>query len=411
MKKLIKGFLCILSFFVTVVFVLIAYTQTKIENEYFVSDISKLNINCSLPIKCNTDKISVSRVGANVTNRALYNVEIKLLGVFPVTNTNVNITNAKTVDVLGTPFGIKIYTDGVLVIGLNNFKSNGSNVCPVKESGVMVGDYILSINGVYVYSNKDVERIVKINKDKSLNIVFSRNGQNKSATVYPKISDKDGRYHLGAWVRDSSAGIGTLTFYDSETKVVAGLGHGICDNDTGKLLSVSLGSIVPAEIFSVNKSDNDAAGELCGRFKNTEFTREILNSTCGVYGYGSNKYTKYKSLQIANHGEITKEDKAYILTTLSGITPKLYECKIIEIKTGTKIKNLVIEVTDSELINKTGGIVQGMSGSPIIQNGKLIGAVTHVLVDDPTKGYGIFAENMLETAQSVAESNKLKEAS
>ena len=410
MKKFLKGILCVLTTFVTVVFILIAYTETKVESEYFVSDISKLNINCSVPIKFDTDKKSISRVGANVTNKALYDIEIKLWGVFPVTNTNVNITDTKTVDVLGTPFGIKIYTDGVLVIGLNNFKSNSTDVCPAKKSGIIVGDYIISINGVYVYSNKDVEKIVKSNKDKPLDIVFNRNGQNKSAIAYPKISDNDNCYHLGAWVRDSSAGIGTLTFYDRETNVVAGLGHGICDSDTGKLLSVNLGSIVPAEIISVNKNDKKATGELCGRFINTEFTKAILNSNCGVYGYGSNQYTKYKSLQVANHGEITKEDKAYILTTLNGTTPKLYECKIIEIKTGTKIKNLVIEVTDSELINKTGGIVQGMSGSPIIQNGKLIGAVTHVFFDDATKGYGIFAENILYTEETLL-NEQLKEAS
>ena len=411
MKKLFKSIFYITTVLSVAVFSLIAYTGKEIESEYFVSDISKLNINCSMPIEIDADNEIINKVDAKVTKKALYDVEIKLLGIIPVTNTRVNITEAKMVDVLGTPFGIKIYTDGVLVIGLNDFKHNEVNVCPARESGIKTGDYILSINGLYVYSNDDVQKIVSAKKTNPLKVVYSRNGKNNTTTIYPKISDKDGNYHIGAWVRDSSAGIGTLTFYDNETNVVAGLGHGICDSDTGKLLSVNLGSIVPAEIISINKSDSKATGELRGRFINTEYTKQILNSNCGIYGYSDKEYSKFETLEMANHCEITTKDKAYILTTVSGTTPKLYECKIIEIKQGGKTKNLVIEVTDAELINTTGGIVQGMSGSPLIQNGKLVGAVTHVLVDDPTKGYGIFAETMLETAQNVAENNKLKDAS
>lgn len=399
MKKFFKLFFCLLIASSTIIFSLIAYAESKVEEEYFVSDIKKLSINCGLPVSINSNE-KISRAGAVKNKNTKYNAELKLFNVFPVANTDINIISAKSVDVLGTPFGIKIYTDGVLVTSLKSFYSDGVECCPAKEAGLKAGDYIITVNGVYVYSNKDMKKIVNSNKDLPLKFVYSRDGKRYSGIATAKISDTDNAYHIGAWVRDSSAGIGTLTFYDNSNNVVAGLGHGICDSDTGKLMSVSLGSIVPAQIVDIEKGTKSTTGELCGRFLNSEYTNSILNSERGIYGYSDSLYTKYKTMQVANHSEIEK-GKAYILTTVSDTQPNLYECEIIELKTNTGTKNIVIKVTDKDLISKTGGILQGMSGSPLLQNGKLIGAVTHVLVDDPTKGYGIFAENMLETARSV----------
>lgn len=410
MKRFFKIIFVLAFVFSTIVFSIVAYADTKVENEYFVSDINKLKLNCKIPIKYSTDKINLKSVDASSTKKQCYEIEAKAFGVFPVKSTSVNITEEKLVDVLGTPFGIKLYTNGVLVISTNSFLSGNTECCPALEGGIKAGDYLISINSIKVLSNNDVEKIVLKNQGKPLNILFSRNGKKLWATVTPKISDKDDVYRLGVWVRDSSAGIGTLTFYDNESNTVAGLGHGLCDSDTTKLLSVGDGCIVPAEIVSVAKSTKSASGELCGRFLNGEYSNYIENSNCGIYGNSDNVYIKYKTLPLGNHAEII-QGKAEILTTIDGIKPQLYDCEIINIKHDSETKNLVIEITDNELLEKTGGIVQGMSGSPIIQNGKLIGAVTHVLVDDPTKGYGIFAENMLETAQSVAECNKLKDAS
>lgn len=409
MKRLVK-FLFTISFVIaTSVFSVVAYADSKIENTYFVSDINKLNFNCNIPINYDADNIELKSVGANRSKKQCYNVEVKAFGVFPIKNTSVNISEEKMVDVLGTPFGIKLYTRGVLVISTNAFTSENTECCPAKDCGIKAGDYLISINNINVSSNNDVEKIVLKNEDKPLNIVFSRNGQKLSATITPKISDKDGKYKIGVWVRDSSAGIGTLTFYDSNTSTVAGLGHGLCDSDTTKLLSVGDGSIVPAEIVSLEKSTKSASGELCGRFLTGTYTNDISNRNSGIYGKSDNVYIKYQTLPLANHAEII-EGKAQILTTIDGTTPRLYDCKIIEIKQSSKTKNLVIEITDEELINKTGGIVQGMSGSPILQNGKLVGAVTHVFLENSRKGYGIFAENMLETAQLVSE-QQLKIAS
>ena len=410
MKRFFKIIFVLAFVFSTIVFSIVAYADTKVENEYFVSDINKLKLNCKIPIKYSTDKIKLKSVDASSTKKQCYEIEAKAFGVFPIKSASVNITKEKIVDVLGTPFGIKLYTNGVLVISTNSFLSGNTECCPAREGGIKAGDYLISINSIKVLSNNDVEKIVLKNQGKPLNILFSRNGKKLLTTCTPKNSDKDGKFKIGVWVRDSSAGIGTLTFYDNQTNTVAGLGHGLCDSDTTKLLSVGDGCIVPAEIVSVVKSTKSASGELCGRFLNGEYSNYIENSNCGIYGNSDNVYVKYKTLPLGSHAEIIK-GKAQILTTIDGTKPQLYDCEIINIKHDSEIKNLVIEITDNELLEKTGGIVQGMSGSPILQNGKLVGAVTHVLVDDPTKGYAIFAENMSETAQSVAESNKLKNAS
>ena len=211
-------------------------------------------------------------------------------------------------------------------------------------------------------------------------------------------------------MRDSSAGIGTLTFYSPAHKTICGLGHGVCDSDTGKLLTHNSGELVKAEILDLNKGEAGDPGELIGRFKKKNISELNINNETGVYGKCNMDIAQNSLTEIALKQEI-EVGNAEILTTISGETPKYYKCKIEKISHNNSItKNMVVCITDEELIAKTGGIVQGMSGSPILQNGKLIGAVTHVLVDDPTKGYGIFAENMLETAQSVAE-EQLKEAS
>ena len=191
---------------------------------------------------------------------------------------------------------------------------------------------------------------------------------------------------------------------------VCGLGHGICDVDTGKLLTLNSGELVKAEILDVDKGSSGDPGELIGRFKDEHFSNLKINNETGVYGNCNLSYDNNSLTELALKQEI-KVGYAEILTTVNGEIPKYYKCKIEKIAHNNSItKNMVVKITDEELIEKTGGIVQGMSGSPIIQNGKLIGAVTHVLVDDPTKGYAIFAENMLETAQSVAQ-EQLKDAS
>ena len=244
-----------------------------------------------------------------------------------------------------------------------------------------------------------------------MEFLIVRNGKKITAQLCAVFSNETNNYKIGLWVKDSSAGIGTLTFYSPSTNVVCGLGHGICDEETGAVLSLNSGEIVEAEIIDVEKGSIGSPGQLNGKFGSKTLGNIDLNCNAGVYSSLKGSIDLSNIVELAMKQEI-KNGKAQILCTINGTDAKMYDCKV-SIKSSSflsKTQNMIVTVTDPELLATTGGIVQGMSGSPIIQNGKLIGAVTHVLVDDPTKGYGIFAENMLETAQSVAE-KPLKEAS
>ena len=306
---------------------------------------------------------------------------------------------------------MKIYTKGVMVTSLSDVQTEKGVERPAKKAGIKLGDYILSINGQAVTTNEDVSSIVEASNGKKLKFEIMRNNTKIYISFCAVKSKETGSYKIGLWVKDSSAGIGTLTFYSPATDIVCGLGHGICEEETGELLVLQRGIIVNAEIISAEKGEVGAPGKLNGRMGYATIGEIENNCQMGVYSRLTGNLTFSKLTEIALKQEV-KNGKAQILCTLDGNTPQLYDC-IIEVRSSayhSKVQNLLITVTDEKLLNKTGGIVQGMSGSPIIQNGKLIGAVTHVLIDDPQKGYGIFAENMLETAQSVAE-EKLKEAS
>ncbi len=205
------------------------------------------------------------------------------------------------------------------------------------------------------------------------------------------------------WIRDSSAGIGTLTLYQPTTDVVAGLGHAICDVDTGEILPISSGDLVWANITGVIKGQSGAPGELIGEFTNKHIGKVMINCEAGIYGIADKAPINAKSYPVAMRQEV-RDGKATILCTVNGTEPKEYEIMIekVNLSDSGTTKNMVIRVTDPELLEVTGGIVQGMSGSPILQDGKLVGAITHVFVNQPTRGYGIFAENMMDFAKKLA---------
>ncbi|MDD4125594.1 MAG: SpoIVB peptidase [Victivallales bacterium] len=299
----------------------------------------------------------------------------------------------------GTPFGIKFYIKGVIVVGVTDIETYEGLASPAKNAGLKAGDIITKVNSTEIDTTESLSEIIaKSGGDKT---VFSvnRSGETLTFDVYPKKSSEDGVYKAGLWVRDSTAGIGTVTYVDANTNQFAGLGHGICDAETGDPLPLLRGIVTGITITDVVKGLENAPGELKGEFSAYKIGSLFKNTESGVFGvFDSIAPFSSQSMEICFRDEL-KTGKAYILTTVSGSTPQLYEINIIKIYPNSgKIKNFLIEVTDKQLLAKTGGIVQGMSGSPVIQNGRLAGAVTHVMINDPTRGYGIFIENMIDAS-------------
>ena len=298
----------------------------------------------------------------------------------------------------GDVIGIKLYTDGVLVVDLAGFEDESGNiVCPAEQSGIQAGDKILEINGEKIESSSEIAEKVKKLDGKKVKILAKREENKFEVWITPIKSLQNGDAKLGIWVRDSAAGIGTITFVDPKKKTFFALGHGITDKDIRKLYSVKKGSIERAEVMSLVKSSEGVPGEIQASFgANGQILGKMDgNSKCGIYGIYDGELTG-KPVKVASRWQI-KEGTAKILCSLDGNTPAEYDIEILKVMLGGGFseKSMVIKITDEKLIKKTGGIVQGMSGSPIIQDGKLVGAVTHVFVKDPTKGYGIFIENML----------------
>lgn len=295
---------------------------------------------------------------------------------------------------LGSAFGIKLFTDGVIVASLSDIYTEEGVCCPAAEAGILPGDYLLQADGQDIPDNGALARYIGSSQGEAISFQVRREDQVFSVEVTPVYGE--GSFKTGMWVRDSAAGIGTLTFYDPATGVFAGLGHGICDMDTNGVMALKSGEPAPITLSGIVKGQADSPGQLRGYFSSEESLGTLLaNRETGVYG----------TLHQAPAGEavetLTREEVAtgpvQLLVSLDKTGPQLYEAEIQEIINRDKTtKNLVVQVTDPRLLERTGGIVQGMSGAPILQNGKLAGAITHVFTEDPTLGYGIFISNMLE---------------
>ena len=329
-------------------------------------------------------------------------VTFSLFGAIPVKNVEVRRTEAPVFAVGGRPFGIKLLMEGVMVTGLGDVEGqDGSLSCPAEESGLCKGDIIRLADGEVLTSNDQLQQIIADSGGKVLTLSVRRGDEDIAMELQPVLSRRSGGWKGGMWVRDSIAGIGTMSFFDTKTGCFAGLGHPICDSDTGGVVPVHSGEAVPVEITDVKRGARGLAGELRGNFAMADsFGVLERNKQSGIYGRLSDEALAELSADcevfpMAFRQEITEGD-AEIYTTVSENTPERYSAEIVSVDyaSGGSSKNMVIRITDPRLLDAAGGIVQGMSGSPIIQNGKLVGAVTHVFVADPAKGYGIFAENM-----------------
>lgn len=307
----------------------------------------------------------------------------------------------------GTPVGVKISTNGVLVVGYSDITEGDKGIeSPGKQSGIQLGDVLLEVDSQKIESSKDLsKKINKLKKDK-VEILINRNGT-EIKRVVNLFKSENSIYKLGLWVRDSTAGVGTLTFYHKNSNTYGALGHPIADNETEKILSVKNGELIESSIISVKKGQRGTPGELKGVFVNTDtpFGDVISNTQCGIFGniIDNSNVISLNNLYKVGYKDEVKLGKAQIISTIDEEGPKFYDIEIIKVinQTSPSSKSMVIKVTDPDLLEKTGGIVQGMSGSPIIQNNKIIGAITHVLVNKPDTGYGIYIEWMLQDANII----------
>ncbi len=298
----------------------------------------------------------------------------------------------------GMAFGVKYFTKGVLVVGLCRVEGYEVSVCPAKEAGVEKGDILLKANGSDIDSAQTLSRIIGESEGNGVSLELMRGDKSLQVTVYPALSAEDNGYKGGMWVRDSTAGIGTVTYIKADGSFGA-LGHGICDGDTGTLMPLGNGAVVDVDIKGARKGAAGSPGELKGELDNVKRGTVTANTEKGLFGTLTAGVPKGAELMPIGDAHSVKKGQAQICSTVDGETRR-YSIEIEEVspKDGDT-RNMLIRVTDKALLEKTGGIVQGMSGSPIIQNGKIVGAVTHVLVGDPTRGYGIFIRNMLNAAR------------
>lgn len=340
------------------------------------------------------EKSQVSNLQKRQYNLSLFGISLKTI--------QANIIKKTKVVPLGNLVGLKLYTKGVLVVGVSEIKGEDNKVYkPYEEAGISEGDSIIEINGESVNTTNELIACVSKCKGNSINVKYIDDGETYNTTIKP-VKTSSNVYKIGLWVRDAAAGVGTLTFYDSSTNSCAALGHGIQDVDTGELVDISSGEFVSTDIIDIEKGEKDSPGKIEGTIEDSKKIGEIYSNTnFGIYGTSTNKselnLDNKKAVEVASRNEI-KTGKASIICTLENGIRKEYEVQIekIYINNNENNKSMIVKITDEELLEKTGGIIQGMSGSPILQNGKLVGALTHVLVSDPTKGYGVFSDIMLQ---------------
>ena len=300
----------------------------------------------------------------------------------------------------GRIVGVTMDTKGLLVLGTGSVDGERAQNCTPCKGILQAGDLILSVNGQTPENKEMLMETIEKSEGKAISLLVERNGREKNLEVQPVFSTADGVYKIGAWIRDSIQGIGTVTFVDPESGSFGALGHGVYDADTDVLMDIRGGILTQAELTGIVKGQKGKAGELTGKLDLQGKVAEIeKNTETGIYGSAEEVFSAGEAMPTADRKEI-KEGKALILSDLGGKGICSYEIKIEDIreKDSKDHKDMTIRITDERLLQLTGGIVQGMSGSPIIQDGKLVGAVTYVMLNEPSRGYGIFIENMLETA-------------
>lgn len=330
-------------------------------------------------------------------------LSIDLLGLVPVKQVSIHCRSGIRVMPGGASVGVKLYTDGALVVGISGFEDQtGKQQCPAARAGLKAGDVIVEANGEPVNDAARMRDICREAKNKTILLRYLREGEGYIARITPIPAAEDGEYRLGLWVRDSTAGIGTISFYDMTTLRFGALGHAITDVDVGSMLRVREGEILDSSVLGIAQGTQGQPGEMKGTFNGlSERLGKIeKNTEIGIFGSMNGELVNPlypEGVQIA-YPEEARLGEAQLLTTIDTKGVRAFDCKVIKLfeQNESQTKSMVIQITDPELIERTGGIVQGMSGSPILQDGKLLGVVTHVFVNDPQKGYCIYALWMYE---------------
>lgn len=379
------------------VFSAVAYGEVSLPDEISVAESESPFLGA---IYSASEKYKTVAAGTIKSRSESYESHVNALKIFPVKDIKVNITKRRYVGIGGDIFGIKLYTKGVIVAGVDYVSTSAGSSDPAGNAGLKCGDVITHIDGNEILSAQQLNKAIEGCNGEELQLKVDRSGASLELALTPQMS-VNGKYKAGLWVRDSSAGIGTITFYDDDAGIFAGLGHGVCDVDTGKIMPLSNGEAVKAKVNGFYKSSAGNPGELCGVFSSVTLGKLLYNGDSGVYGK-LNQPSNAKLVPVALESEV-KTGKAQILVTVDENGPQYYDIEITKLYSSENYatRNMIIKVTDTKLLDKTGGILQGFSGSPIIQDSMLVGAVTHVFINDTVQGYGIFAETMLKTADSL----------
>lgn len=410
-KKLIIAFiLCILIFIYSYICAIDAIPENTI---LFKGENLKVKTLFGMTLKTEKEGyesvLTSSSIEHSENDNALgtTNVQVKLFNKLTVKEVSVSVIERTKVVPVGQVSGLKLYTSGVLVVGMSEIKGTDNlKYKPYENTGIKEGDMIIKIGDKTISDTDELLKTVNSSKGTNLKVVYVRDGQSIECNITP-VQTSSNEYKLGLWVRDSAAGIGTMTFYEPSTKKFAALGHGISDVDTGELVNISNGEFITTKILSIIKGKKGSPGKIQGTIDNQSNIGKIYkNTNLGIYGVVDNissiNMDKTTQMDVATRNEI-QLGGATILCSFNNREFKEYSVEIekIYINNDYDNKSMLIKVTDKELLQKTGGIIQGMSGAPIIQNGKFIGAVTNVLVNDPEQGYGVFGDLMIKEMKSI----------
>lgn len=393
-----KKIFCFISLLMTPILILILMTIINV-----------VNLPQKIYMKDSETVPSIAPLGNTISkvDQVSNRYQIKFLGMIPLKSVEVEKVDNIELYPGGIPIGVRVNSEGVLVVGYSDIEINKEKEeSPGKAGGLEIGDVILKINGIEMHNSKEFSKAIKQSENENVQIDILRHGELITKTVnLKKENNKD--YKIGLWIRDSTAGVGTMTFYDAKTKKFGALGHPITDCDTNEPFLIKNGDVIESNIISVRKGEKGLPGELKGIFVNENNPNGSIekNTQSGIFGEMNNEnFLKdiQKPMKVGFRDEI-EIGKATILTTIDENGPQEYDIEIEKIlnQTSANSKSMMIKVTDPRLLEKTGGIVQGMSGSPIIQNNKIIGAVTHVLINKPDTGYGIYIEWMLQDAEII----------